>query len=422
MKDVGLDDFYEVRQMGQISDLDIRSLLDLYEPLIGGKAIACYLSLMMDSSSGVSGVTLTHDKLFNRLSYSPGEFYQAMEALEAVGLAKTFFKEGAGVHYFVYCLYSPKDPSRFFDDVLFVGMLKKYLDKDSFDSLVKKYQKPKEVSGFSEVTESFVSFYNPDFDDPIFKGKLRYEVGGHASARPLIEFNYTEFFRTLGDKLIKEDDLSKAERSRAEKLSALYSLEASTMAEIIFHNYERSRPIGHRVDWKKAEAECRDSLNFPYLHNQPKKSVPSEVSGDSDLAKKIRLMDIKTPVQWLSLLQGSRPAPSDLKILESLSLDYGLSASVINALVDYVLTQNDNVLAKPLCEKIAASLKREGVLTARDAMDYLKRVSDKLFYKGKPNGNGNKGGYVPKGEPTSGAPQEVSDEDVQKALASLYNK
>src|SRR5574344_278224 len=423
MKNVGLDDFYEVRVMGLVSDLDRLSLVDLYEPLIGARAFALYLTLLEDPTKDDHGLTSTHDKLLAKTLLSPGEFYKAVEALEATGLVKTYYKEGNGLHYFIYCLYSPKDPKEYFDDVLFVGTLKKYLGKDAVESLAKKYQTAKPVEGFDEVSQSFVTFFNPDFDDPIYQGKnLTYAASGHQSARVKTAFNYNDFLKALLGEQIAEKDLSKAEIIQAERLASLYSLDATTMGQIVSDHFVKGNALGKRCDFHAIEAACRDSLKFPYLHQSPT-TLKSAVTSDTNLAKKIQMMDEMAPSDWLAILQnGHKPASSDLKIIQSLSFDLGLPNPVINALVDFVLTKNDNVLSKAYIDKIGGALSREGVKTALDAMDYLKKINEKFSAK--------KG--VKLAEPASEAPAapspstptnpEVSDEDVEKALADLYNK
>ena len=55
-----------------------------------------------------------------------------------------------------------------------------------------------------------------------------------------------------------------------------------------------------------------------------------------------------------------------------LSKDYNLPNPVINVLIDFVLQMNNNVLSKYSVEKIAASLSREKIETAIDAMEYLR--------------------------------------------------
>ena len=60
-----------------------------------------------------------------------------------------------------------------------------------------------------------------------------------------------------------------------------------------------------------------------------------------------------------------------MNILSGLATRLGLTNGVINALVDYVLETNNNILSKNLIEKIGATLVRENIETALDAMNYL---------------------------------------------------
>ncbi len=85
----------------------------------------------------------------------------------------------------------------------------------------------------------------------------------------------------------------------------------------------------------------------------------------------------------LSVLQnGTKPARADLNIIDSLSKDYNLANPVINVVIDFVLTMNNNVFSKYSAEKIAASLSRENVETAVDAMEYLRNNYTKDKKKG----------------------------------------
>ena len=104
----------------------------------------------------------------------------------------------------------------------------------------------------------------------------------------------------------------------------------------------------------------------------------SGVSGDTELAKKINLFEKITPIELLKILQGgSKVAPSDIKIIETLSKDYQLSNGVINVIIDFVLSMNKNVLSRGYAEKMAASFNREGIETVIDAMNYCNEVINK---------------------------------------------
>ena len=54
---------------------------------------------------------------------------------------------------------------------------------------------------------------------------------------------------------------------------------------------------------------------------------------------------------------------------------------VINALVDYILETNNNILARNLIEKIGATLVRENIETAFDALNYLSGFNKKVEVK-----------------------------------------
>ena len=96
------------------------------------------------------------------------------------------------------------------------------------------------------------------------------------------------------------------------------------------------------------------------------------VVGEDGLAAKIKFFEVTSPKEVLRMLQnGTKPAKADLNILNTLSQDYNLPNPVINVVIDFILTMNNNVLSSYSAEKIAASLSREGIETAVDAMEYL---------------------------------------------------
>ena len=120
----------------------------------------------------------------------------------------------------------------------------------------------------------------------------------------------------------------------------------------------------------------REDTNYRFLTANNKKNTKKQlISSDSDIANKINLMESVSPKQFLSYLQnGTSPASSDLIIIEGISKKFNLPNSVINVLIAYVLETNNNILTKAYAEKIAASLAREGITSAYDAMNYFKKI------------------------------------------------
>ena len=414
MKNLGAKDFFETRKEGGFSSSSLLAMGDLYLPLIGTDAFGTYFALLGENKG-----TQTHEHLLAKLQLSPGEFYKAMLPLEAVGLVKTYYREDGDVHYFIYTLCSPLEPASFLSDVLFRGVLATYLGEEDVSGLEKKYllQDKSETKGFQEVSETFPSFFSPNLTNPLFKESRK--KGGKASGAKTA-FDYREFqeaFESLGGRM---DALSEEELSRIDRLSALYCLDSKSIAQFAFDAFKGYLEKGKRVDFLILEKACRDSLSFPYLHQQ--KGRKSQISSDSVNADLLRLMDSLKPVKFLSYLQkGHKPASSDLKLLNHLASDLGLSDPSINALLWFTLLKNDNELPYGYADKVGASLVREDCRTSRDAWEYLcSRRKEKKEAPSFPSAKGKPSFVAMKEETKEDKPQPVSDEEVDAALAELF--
>ena len=66
---------------------------------------------------------------------------------------------------------------------------------------------------------------------------------------------------------------------------------------------------------------------------------------------------------------------SDLNTLNKLSVGYKISNGIINAIVEYVMHKNNNILSWPFCDKTASILVSKNVETCLDAMNELNKLS-----------------------------------------------
>lgn len=426
MKSVRKKDFYEVRLMGPFGSAWLSSLTDLYLPLIGSDAFAAYLALREDETAEEDSLILSHDKLFARIDLSAGEFFEAVEKLEGAALVSTFFEEANDQAHFIYCLYPPKLPNAFFEDVLLLGTLRIKIGEESVDRLVKKYSPKEEPTGFSNISASFPSVFRPNYDDPAYRVAPSSSKSGAKELKT--DFDYEKFISIVQKNGIAEETLSEKEKKAIVSYGTLYALDPESMFEAFSHSYKARASFGERLDIQKLSKETNQMVRFPYLRKQKKEVSPN--SGTNKLAEKIRLMDSVSPSQYLYFLQdGHAPADGDLKIAAMLMDKMGLSAPVANAVIDFVLQTNDNILSKASCEKLAAAVLREGCRTSRDALDFLYGVEKKRRgYKNKANQPAKE---LPKQEEkpieekeavASEEEEEVTDEMVKQALAEFYNK
>lgn len=408
-------DYYETRPASLISDIDREVLSELYQPLIGHKSVGIFLSLFHEKMKASEIDTFDHAHLFDKMQMSAGEFFTARRALEAVGLLRTFFKEEGGIRYYIYVLYAPKSPREFFDDVLFKGLLIKYVGEKEAKRLALSYKVDFQTKGFDDITSSFVETFHPDYDSPVFRKDLKVEVKGRKSGRIDTSFDFDDFFSAL-DKhgQIKREVLTKKDLKEIERLAALFSLDELTMAEIVVDAYEPDNKA-QRINFQRVSDRAKEEVKFPFFHRKSK-GEKSHVTSDSELASKIKLMDAMAPGEYLRIKQNNTaPSRSDLDIVDDLSKNFGFSHGVINALIDYVLAKNKNVLSRRYIEKIASSLARESVTTAIDTMNYLIKINS-AWKTSKPSVIKTTGGDDKIKE------EEISDEELESILALLEAK
>ena len=382
MKVLANQDFLEVRLASLIADFDRDTLSNLYQPMIGYEALSLYMTLWSEANNERISPLCTHEQIFLRMRIPAGAFVEARKYLEATGLLKTFVSKGQDYKIYHYELYAPKSPRGFFDDALLYGMLIKSIGENNATRLKNIYLiDPKQDYG-EEITAKFAEVFHPSFNDEAFieAASAESKVKGRNSGKIKGQFSYEDFFKYLSEiSQIKDSAFNKTDMKEIERLATLNGVNEHDASLLINQLYDSTKPKGQRIDFVKLARIMQEKTDDKYRRNgKLNNGGPNLMSGETDLAKKINLMETKSPKDYLSYLQGgTKPALADLKVINGLSKNYNLPNPVINAIVDYVLYRADNVLSRPYAEKVAVSLVRENILTAVDAMNYLKKVDKK---------------------------------------------
>ncbi len=370
-------DAFRVIKKSLIADYDIATLLNLYQPIVGFSAISLYLNLANETNSGKS---LTHEYLYVKMNIAPGAFIKSRKMLEAVGLLKTKMINSNPDISFVYNLYAPKTPKDFFDDVILYGLLIKCVGEEQIENIKSLYKIDEEIEG-EDISSSFKEMFHPNFEDAAFVQAINsHPAKGRNQANIMAEFNLETLFDELAKiSQISSKAFSKKEMEQIARLATLYGINEITAASVIDSLYDESLPKGKRIDLDKINNIFQEETNYTYLNKRRRKNAaPHSVSSSSDIASKINACEKLSPKDFLSALQnGTQPAKSDLYLISDLSNKYHLNNAVINVIVDYVLSTNNNVLTKTYAEKIASSIVREGIDNASDAMEYLNKIHNK---------------------------------------------
>lgn len=373
------NDYLEVRTASLLADYDRSIITNLYQPIIGFTALALYFNLWTESENQRLGSLVNHGDVFKRMGLSASKFVDARKALEGTGLLRTYINTVGDTSIYTYILYAPKQPKKFFDDALLCGMLIKSIGQNDTNKLKTIYTVEKNVSDdMKDITASFVEVFHPDFDDPAFQEALKVNGNflGRNSGKINSEFSYELFFDTLSKiSQITSNAFTKKDMKEIERLATLHGVDEIKAANAVNEIYDANASKGKHVDFSALTKIFQDETNYRFIVRRTKQQGYGIVSGSSDLANKVNQMEVISPKDYLSVLQGgTKPATSDLRLINDMSKNFQLPNGVINAIVDFTLTVNNNVLSRSYVEKICASVAREGIMSAHEAMNYLKKV------------------------------------------------
>ena len=358
------DDYYEVYLKSIISDFDRDTLSMLYQPIIGGAAVALYLSLQQDHKK--INKEFTHNDLVNSIGFSIDVIQEARKKLEAIGLLSTFYKSEKGIGYYKYLLYAPKTPQEFFDDILFKGLLIEKIGEKGVQALVRKYKEKKiDLTNFNEISASFKEVFKPQLDNSSYLEGQEIHGGYGRNIKNISQgFDSNKFLSILERNFhISSKFITKRHIKKISEISMLYGVEESVLAEFTASSY---RPDDkEKIDFDMLKELCIKDKTYQILRTGNNATGTIAYDTQSKLGKKIEMMSTYSALDYLKVKQKNGvPAPADIKLITELSEVYGLNSGVINCLIDYCLEKNNNMLSRSYVTKIASSLAKNFIFSS----------------------------------------------------------
>ena len=372
-------DIYTVINKTVFTNEDRKNLITLYEPIIGSSATSLYLTLWSDLDKlQIQSKDYTHHHLMCLMKLDLNTLKKAREALESVGLLKTYFKEGE-VSSYIYELYSPLPPREFFHHPILNVVLYNNLGKKEYENIISLYQKINfDLEGYQDITKSINDTFVSSNVIPEFE--IKDKEYQSINAKEIIDFDL--LINSIPKNILDEKALNKKIKDLINNLAFIYNLDTLKMAEILRSTINEKGFI----DAKELRLKTREYYTYinngklPTLIYRSQPEYLKAPRGDaSNRAKMIYVFENTTPYDFLkNKYNGVPPTPRDLKLLEDLLEDLKLSPAVVNVLIDYVLRKNNNKLNRSYVETIAGQWKRSGVETADDAMTIASKENKKV--------------------------------------------
>ena len=373
-------DRYKVINKGSISNIDKENLMSFYSPIIGPFAVALYLLMWQDSCEDNKEEFHLHHHLLSALKCSSKNLKEAREALEAVGLVKTFVKE-ENVLVYLYEIYTPLTPSEFLSHPIFSVVLYNNLGSEEYDKLIKKYQKKKyDYSGFLEITKNMDEVYK----SVRFTQATEIQESKSASVKLTSKIDYELIVSSIPKETLSEKAFNKKTKELIDNLSFVYGVDTLKMIEFIRKSINEFGMIDKTVLRNTVRKYYQLSSNsLPTIVYRTQPEYLKKASGDtSPRAQIIAVFESVSPYDFLkSKNKGASPTSKDLKLVESLLVDLELTPAVVNVLIDYCLRKNNNKLTTGYVEAVAAQWKRADLKTADEAMKFSAKEHKKSLKK-----------------------------------------
>ncbi len=375
-------DRYVIVNKTILTETDKKNLINLYEPIIGYSAVSLYLTFWSDLDRlELMSKDFTHHHLMSILKCDLETIKIAREALEAMGLLKTYVKTG-DVNSYVYELYSPLTASEFFNNPILNVVLYNNIGETEYNDLKKGEQKINiNLTGYEEITKTLNETFEPT---SIPVGEIKERTTLPLNIISDIDFDF--LMSSIPKTLLNPKAFTKKVKELIINLSFIYNLDNLKMTEIIRSSLNETGNINKEELRKNARKQYQfktGTLPTLIYRNTPE-YLKEPLGNNSKKGKIIAVFENTSPYEFLKdKYNGIEPTPRDLKLLEYLAIDLELTPSVVNVLIDYVLKKNNNRLSANYIETIAGQWKRAGIRTAKEAMEFAEKEHKKSQVKTK---------------------------------------
>ena len=375
-------DSYLVVNKSFLNENDRKLLTTLYQPIIGTVAICLYFTLWSDlNKTNIISNEFTHHHLMNSMGLKLDEIIIARKKLEALGLLKTFFKEG-NINNYIYELYSPLSPLEFFSNPILSSSLLASIGKKEYQMLI-SYFKPLKlnISEFENITSSFSDIYKMDIKtiEDVTEKDIISKEKNDISINDVLDFDYIK--ESIPKGILSNNAFSTSLIKLLNRLAYLYNFDNDTMIELLKNSINEKGTFNE----EKLKKNCKNLFSFendgvPKLIFKSKNDVKVDNKNIKDIKQKlIECFECTTPYDFLKAKYGgSKPTSKDISLVESLLVDQELNPGVVNVLIDYVLRTNEKKLNKNLVQAIASQWKMCNITTVKDAMKQAEKEYRKI--------------------------------------------
>ncbi len=382
-------DLYMVVNKTIIEESDRKIITMLYQPIIGFTSVSLYFTLIDDlDKRQIMSDGLLHHHLMTVMQLGLDDIVAAREKLEAVGLLKTYVKSG-DVNSYIYQLFSPLSAHSFLNHPILSVVLYNNIGKKEYENIVNYYKVPRlNLKDYDDITLGFDDVFRTSPGSGI---SIKEDIGKRHENKISLnkEIDFDMLISSIPSNMVSDKCFKEEVRDLINSLSYAYNIDTLNMLGLVRDS------INERglIDQKLLRKSCRNYYQFenggrlPTLIYTKQPEFLKKPAGDnSRWAKMVYTFENISPYDFLKSRCKGEPTPRDVRLVESLLVDYKLKPGVVNVLIYYVLKMNNQKLNKTYIETIVGQWKRLNIETVEDAMKITEKEhkkNKKLFNKKK---------------------------------------
>jgi len=351
-------------------------LTKCYLPIIGNECFSLYHVIIFNQEQNV-----TINDLLTSLDLTIVKFTQNIHKLEAIGLLGTYLKQTPSKDIIIIKAFRPLNAQEFFKNAVLLSLLEKKLGNRKVRELSNEFKKDNLIpQDFSDVSSNFEDV----FSDDIQLNELK-EISSNLKSNDDLnnnnlnfKFDKEEFKKELINLQVDPESLVSF-LPEIERISSIYGINSKLASEFVVNDGLNS--------YGEFSIDYFEKIVSNYHHYKLEDDIKEnkDVFGDSDYAKRIKLMNSLPPIIYLeNLMQADIPS-SYRKLIDNLSKTYCCSNSLINCILDYTFLKCNGELPNQYVYKTVISLHSQGIDNGEDAFSYLYQRNSKVNKKIKKN-------------------------------------
>lgn len=235
-----------VKHQYSLAPLQMQSLMQLYQPIVGSSAISLYLTLMNQPlETANQSQRILHAQLIQIMNVGIKACDEGRQRLEAVGLLRTYRDRTSHTDWryqtLLYELQQPLDIAQFLNNPLLSTTLYKQIGDQNYYQLLRMWQIDSiDDEQYTEITANFedVFYYiKRDADEEIQESIQGRQFKQQASDSEVVatqeHFEYAKFLRYIMAEGVEHTQLTQALKEQVLSTSQVYELNEVQMTQIV---------------------------------------------------------------------------------------------------------------------------------------------------------------------------------------------